>query len=338
MHLKIYFAHIIMKNNLFIVLSPLNYYLMDYIVKYEKLDKIVVMTTKYYENKIKEFFNPEKLILIDIPPHQENYKKKLLTLIRLNFINFKIKEYEKVFIPSDYNIMIQMILKKIYYQELIYVEEGGTLFYKINEKNRNKIYEKIKLILKRILGLELTSGILTSKKIKKAYVYFPDFFKKYNSNIDYIDLKNIVIEKNSNLKIDYRLKNCDGIILTQPLTEDKICQNYEEVNVLLDYLSPQKNYYLKLHPREKKEKYLKLLERKNIKLFPEEYNKIPYQILHSLIRPKSIISFFSSVLFSVDSYSDKEFKRVSLVKKLNNKSILESVEIMKRYLNDLEIY
>lgn len=320
-------------NEIFIVLSPLNYYLMNAIIKYEKYKKITVITTIEYKDLIK---NANKIIIVDLPRYQDNIFKKILSLFLINMIKLE-EQHNNLFIPTDYNIFIQLIIKKIKFNHIHYYEEGGTLFYKINERSKNKIIEYFKGILKKILRVEQTRGVLTAKKLERAYVFFPNFLKKYNSNLEYIDMKNLLFKDNLDINVEEKFKNFDYIILTQPLTEDKFCQGLKEIEILKKFINNKNSYLIKIHPREKKEKYKELLKEKNIKLLPEKYNKIPYQVLHLSLNPKNIVSFFSSVLFTIDS-NNKDFKRIALVKQLKNKNIEKSIEIMKEYLDDFYIY
>lgn len=321
--------------DLFIVLSPLNLYIMNILVRKLKLNEISVITTKNFNEQLKNK-KIKEVIIIDLPLHQENYIMKFFKILKIYFTFKNKSHYNKVFIPSDYNILVQIILKKIRINELNYYEEGGTLFYKINERSRNKIKEKLKSSLKFLLGVERTTGILTSKFIRHAYIFFPQKLKEYNPDINYVDLKDFIIKERLEIEIEKKYIECDFLILTQPLTEDKLCNDFLEVKSIEKFIEKDKKYIIKLHPRDNKEKYKKLLQLKNVLLLPEEYKNTPYQILHYNLKPKNIVSHFSSVLFSVDSIGN-DFKRIALVKELNNKEIEKSILEMKNEMDDLVI-
>ncbi len=323
--------------NVFIVLNPLNKYIMDILIKELNFKKNIVITS----HKLMKTMNKseyEKIIIVDLPLHQDNLIKKTGKMINL-ILNFEIVgEVDKVFIPSDYNILNQLILKKIKYNEVNYYEEGGTLFYKLYEKSKNKLKENLKYFLKWIVRVEITKGILTSKEIKNAYVFFSKELRKYNNKINYIDLSEMIRKNNGikNIKVSTKYLNPDYVILTQPLTEDSLCKNYLEVKAIENFIEKDKKYIIKFHPRDDKNKYRNITKLVNVLELPEELNEIPYQILHYKLNPKGIVSHFSSVLYTVMD-SNKNFERIALVKKLGNESIVQSVELMKKEMKNLSL-
>lgn len=235
---------------------------------------------------------------------------------------------ENLFIPNDNNIYVQLLIKRISYQTLCFYEEGGTLFYKVAYKNKTLKRYSLKF-LKSILGIENTTNILTSKDIKKAYVFFADELRKYNSKIEYINLEKILIKYIP--KIEETSNRIDYILLTQPLTEDKLVKNNLEVEIIKKIIIEDKKYLIKIHPREKEEKYKELLELPNVEFLPSKYKNVPYQALHYKLNPKGIITFFSSILYTIPQI-DNDFERIALVKELKNEKIIHSVEIMSKYI------
>lgn len=318
------------KKNMFILLSPLHFYITETLIKYLNIKEVVIVCTEELKDLVKGKY--ENVIIMEYPKKIDKEIKKILILKKNLF--FKIKEkFEAIYTPMDYDIYIQAFLKNNKFNEINLFEEGGTLYYLLTEnRSRNIFVKKIKKILKFILGLECTENILTSNKIKDAYMFFPDELKSFNSKIHYIDL-NLIIERNGEkIEVENKYKNVDYLILTQPLTEDGITTNKIEVEVIRKFIQPEKNYLIKLHPRDSEEKYEEILSLGNVKLLDNKYQNIPYQVLHYSLNPKNIVSHFSSVLYTTPSIRE-DFKRIALVRNLKNEKILETVKIMSKYIN-----
>ena len=132
-------------------------------------------------------------------------------------------------------------------------------------------------------------------------------------------------------KIEETSNRIDYILLTQPLTEDKLVKNNLEVEIIKKIIIEDKKYLIKIHPREKEEKYKELLELPNVEFLPSKYKNVPYQALHYKLNPKGIITFFSSILYTIPQI-DNDFERIALVKELKNEKIIHSVEIMSKYI------
>lgn len=322
--------------NIFIIITPLHLWLTNILIKELKLENVLIISQNY---KIyKELKNKGlETILYKTPEFQENYLYKLKELFLKIIFNYKFPKLycEKIFIPGDTSLYTQLLLKKINYEELNIIEEGGILFNKINELNIKKYIQVIKIILKFLMGVERNIKLLESKKIKKAFVFFPSELKKFNSKIQYKDLSKIIKKNIEKIEVEEEYKNIDYLILTQPLTEDRLTTDKIEIEIIKKFIQKEKNYLIKLHPRDKKEKYKEILSLDNVKLLDNKYQNIPYQILHYSLNPKNIVSHFSSVLYTTPTIR-KDFKRIALVKELKNEKIFETVNIMSKYI-EIEI-
>ena len=320
-----------MKITLFIVLTPLHVYITKILIKYLDIVDYKILTTNKYIN----YFNTKDSMIFDIAELQESRIKKLLKLLKLKF-TIKQQRFNKVFIPSDANPYIQVVLKKIIFDELNYFEEGGTLLYRIKENVSNKPQIK-KSFVKKMLGINDIDNVLKDTRIQNAYVFFPKLLKTFTKNINLIDLSpiinNTIIEE---VNIDEKYFNPDILIFTQPLTEDGYCKNYDEIKVIEEFIknNQDKNIIIKLHPRDKIKSY-DYLKKYDIIFMPDIYQTIPYQIMHARINPVIIVSFFSSILFSVPSIR-KDFKRISLINYIDNQDVQNVVREIEKVLIDLE--
>ncbi len=318
------------KKDIFVILSPLHFYISKTLIKYLNIEEVVIVCIEELKELVKGKF--ENIVIMEYPQKKDKGIKRLLILKKNLFFNIK-EEFETIYIPMDYDIYIQAFLKNNKFNRINLFEEGGTLYYLLTEnRSRNIFIKKIKKILKFILGLECTENILTSNRIKEAYMFFPKELKNFNPKIHYIDL-NLIIERNGErIEVEDKYKNIDYLILTQPLTEDGLTINKIEVEVIKNFIQPEKKYLIKLHPRDSEEKYKEILSLDNVKLLDNKYQNIPYQVLHYSLNPKNIVSHFSSVLYTTPSIRE-DFKRIALVKNLKNEKILETVKIMSKYIN-----
>lgn len=320
------------KKYLFILSSPLHVCIMKCLIKELNLENITIVYKKELENIIPQKYKNRYILYY--PKIKHTYLDKIINLLK-NMKNKNLKSnYEIVFIPDDQDIYIQILLKNIKYKELNFIEEGGTLFYKLNkQRSRSRSTAILKYIAKKTLNLDLVTDILQSKNIKKAYVFFPEKLRHYNNAVEYIDLNLILKDKIEKLEVETKFVTIDYIILTQPLTEDGIEKNNKEVEIIKKFITPNKNYLIKLHPRDNIEKYKEILELSNVEALGAKYQYIPYQVIHYSLNPKNLVTHFSSVLYSVPKIRE-DFKRIALVKDLTNKKILESVMMMAE---DIEI-
>jgi hypothetical protein len=322
------------KKDLFIVLTPLHVYVAKLLIKHLDISCYKIITTWKYI----EFFNEEHVVEISIGELQDGKMKKLYLLWLLSFRATK-GSYNRIFIPSDVNPYVQVILKANNFKELNFFEEGGTLFYRINELINGKPTSG-NVFLKKLLGLTGVNNILQDKRIVNAYTFFPSILSELNPNINFIGIDSFFNNYNLDIEypvIDVKYLNSDILIFTQPLTEDKFCKSNEEVLIIEKFIkcNSDKKIIIKLHPRDIMSNYRYLLKY-NVIFLPEDYRNIPYQVMHASIRPKNIVSFFSSILFSVPSLTNN-FQRVSLINSIGNTNIKKVVHQMGKYFGDLKI-
>lgn len=322
-----------MKNlSLFIVLTPLHVYIVKSLIEYLNIENCEILVTKKYIDN----FAKNKVLLFDIAELQESKMIKILKLFNLRLKSYN-KSYDKIFIPSDANPYIQIFLSKVKFQELNYFEEGGTLLYRIKEEISGKPQIRINFI-KKLLGMSQMDNVLKDKRIQNAYVFFPEILQNLIDNINFIDLSNILKQtKFENMDIAQDYLSPDILIFTQPLTEDGYCKHYEEIKIIEQFIqnNVDKKIVIKLHPRDNMVNY-EYFKRFGVSFMPISYQSIPYQVMHNTINPKSIVSFFSSILFSVES-NRNDFTRVSLVNQLDNVEVKQFIIEMQKYLKNLEI-
>lgn len=326
-----------MKVNLFIALTPLHVFVVKILIKHLDIKNYKVLITKEYI----KYFNENDTIIFDIAEFNDQKLLKLLKLLKLKLSKIRYQNllYDKVFIPSDANPYIQIILSKIKFDELIYYEEGGTLLYKINELIYNKPQVR-NIALKKMIGLSNIDNVLKDQRIKKAYVFFPGILSTFNKKIEFKNLEDIIYKYKIDLNypiIETKYQNPDILIFTQPLSIDRYCTNQAEILAIEEFIrdNMDKKILIKLHPRDELKDYI-FLNKYNIEFMPNEYQEIPYQVLHSDINPKKIVSFFSSVLFSVPKIRN-DFERISLINMIPETKIKKIVLKMKEYFSDLTI-
>lgn len=303
--------------NIIIAYSPLHIYLAQ-IISENLTGSIVLYTPKHLSGYIES----KKII-------QKNFYhggsgdfffKKILFFI-LNSILIKRINCENLYICNDADPYIMHLEKRSNYTNLVYIEEGVTLFSRLQHDKNQKTFKSKSGFFKKILGIEENNVCLSSNKIKKAYVFFPEKLSFYRPDIYFIDLFQLI--KESNLKFSFEIgpefTQPDILIATSPLTENGHCADNCEVDIIKDVCKKNSSLriILKLHYRDSREKYNEILNKyKNVSILPDSLNVLPYQIIHSEINPKSIYAFHSSILFSTPDHR-KDFRRVSMINKVD---------------------
>jgi len=303
-----------MKKDAFIIYSPLHAYIVDSLVGYYDMKNVDVYMSKMFDFK---FTNKVNIIKIYHGGSQVNKYKKLVFFI-FNTILFRKRKYDSLFIANDADPFTMYFEKLFEYKELNYIDEGCSYLSKVQFKLNESGYGSRSDILKKIFKLDSHNVCLSSDKIKNAYVFFPNELEKLNSKPIYNDLKNYIFTTNHNVNIDEKFKNPDILILTQPLTEDSHCTNYQEVKVIESVIKNNldKKIVIRLHYRDDIKKYEQFTSYQNV-LIMNELLDFPYQILHTEINPKNIYSFISSILFSSEP-TNIDFKRVSMIDKIDS--------------------
>lgn len=257
-----------------------------------------------------------------------------------------VKELEKVLNRDDIteiylhdhikksNLLLNLIKKKD-----IFLIEDGTSNY--SEKNINKEFRTIQkdkykeknIILrlkiwtfKKFISKSLKNyqayGI--SEKIKKIYLTgllpIPDAIKnkvelfnifdkweklESSRKRDILKLFDINTECLQNIENDREEK---VLLLTQPLSEDRIITEEEKIEIYKNIIQEKKlkKLYLKAHPREKTE-YEKVLKKFGIEIVRIE-NSFPIELLKLLkIEFSKVITIFSTAALNFKNSSEIEF-------------------------------
>ncbi len=218
--------------------------------------------------------------------------------------------------------------------KLVSIDEGigtympASYWKRINDlsrgKNNKRKYAQIKVLLQKIMEFpfrpvekryifktNFAGGIIKNDNVIKSYSdFYTNQYMKifYNENIE--NLKRFI---DNNLSI--------ALYFSQPLGGSKLYTIEDETTVLRtlqqELLGKGIKLYIKLHPRDEKNKYADC----DIPLF--EYN-LPAELLIVLLKPRCVFGFTStalattSVFFNVNAFSIVEL----LGSKLNTSSLL----------------
>jgi hypothetical protein len=303
-------------NNCFIVYSPLHAFVADIIIEYYSMKNVEVYLPHFIEYE----FNPKIFVKRFHYAGTGVGKFRKLGYFILNYLTVSENNYKELFLPNDADPFVMLFEKKFTYERLNFMEEGVTAFSRLQYKKSSSTFRSTTNNLKALFGLDRHDVVLSSPKIERAFVFFVDILKEIRSDIEYVDLNRLIntvkVTANSLVDLSDEILNPDILIATSPFTENGHCENYEEVDVIANVIAKNKSksILLKLHYRDDRSKYNEILTKyNNVKILPSKYNNIPYQIFHSILKPRSIYAFHSSILFSVPALT-KDFKRVSMLK------------------------
>lgn len=214
----------------------------------------------------------------------------------------------------------------INYNEKILSEEKNKKLkkIKINHFMKKVIVEKIKKEYRRfglsekiqeiyLTGLLPISDLIKNKvKIINISDEWEKLSKKDKEEI--LGVFKISSKSFENLKVE---KN-KVLLLTQPLSEDKIITEKEKIDIYREILLKEngKNIYIKAHPREKTN-YKGIFKEFNIKIIE---NSFPIEICLLLdIKFEKVITLFSTGALSFKGKSEVEFKGTEKYPKLYEK-------------------
>ncbi|MDD5773366.1 MAG: glycosyltransferase family 52 [bacterium] len=338
------------EENLFICNTPFQFLISQIFTKHFKVQADLIHTIPFFnllkyndrerwkECKYIRSLSPKGTDLISLSYYRFFAIKYLITGLKLNK-----NKYDNVYIFNDCDITNQIILKNLKFKKLIYLDDGliiGSEFISPPELSRKAA---LKYKIWSMAGLYPNNFVSYDKRINELYLFNSHLSDRKNLSIK--DLGEIVI-KNSDYIYDLSQKlqlnldeylNPDYIILSQPLFEQGICGENEDVNALSDFikkLPPNSKIVFKMHPSENSKKYEKIITR-NIKVL-ESYKHIPYELLHFKLKPINIVSFFSTALFTSQYFYGT--KIISLLKscKIANKS--EYVNLLDKIFQNSIIY
>lgn len=250
-----------------------------------------------------------------------------------NFLNeYKSKFEGKDFYIQDHLMYSQFLLNNI--QAKFFLIEDGTINYtfvedKIEEviKENSILYRKTYLVEKffSIMGVSqkiekiFLTGILPipksiEKKVELAKI--TELWDRLSSEEKRKVLKIFNIELNM---IEKLKKSKKGILLiTQPLSEDKIIPEEEKIEIYREILLNKKvnKVFLKTHPREKTD-YKKYFKEFDIEIIPKEF---PIEILSFFnIEFEEVVTLFSTSVFNFKNKYKIDFIGVDNYPKLLEK-------------------
>lgn len=282
------------------------YFLDEKIEKYINLKNVEVISLKNFKNK--------KGIV------QKYYKWKLNNQLLL-----KLGEVDEIYL-QDHVSYGQFFLNN--FNGKMILLEDGTMNYneKILLEEKNKKLKKIKInhFIKKVIIEKRKKEYRRfglSEKIQEIYLTgllpIPDLIKNKVKIINISDEWEILSKKDKeeilgvfkissksfeNLKVE---KN-KVLLLTQPLSEDKIITEKEKIDIYREILlkENEKNIYIKAHPREKTN-YKEVFKEFNINIIE---NSFPIEICLLLdIKFEKVITLFSTGALSFKGKSEVEF-------------------------------
>lgn len=311
--------------NLFICNTSFHLLIAQIFLKHFNIKADLVHTISYFDTLkyIDEDRWEDFTYITSLSP--KNRKFETISRYRLSVIRFLLtgfnlanKDYDAVYIFNDCDITNQLLLKSLNYKKLIYLDDGLTIAGEFISSPKPKIKTK----MKSIFGIHDHNFLSYNKKISEAYIFHSIISTRRDLNI--LELSDIIVNnlnymfylsERLNLNLDKYL-NPDYVILTQPFSEQGICQCNEDVHVIskfIEQLPENSKIVLKRHPAEDSKKYDKITDSRVIKL--ESYAQIPYELLHIILKPSNLVSFYSTSLFTSQFFY--KTKLISLVKDLN---------------------
>lgn len=246
--------------------------------------------------------------------------KKIPKIIRWIFIrkylkkflkNYESKLEGKEFYIHDHLVYSQFLLNNI--QAKFYLIEEGTINYIfIEDKKEEKMKENSILYRKTYLIDNFFSIMGVSQRIEKIYltgILSPP--KNIEEKVELIKITELWDRLSSEEKeriikifnIEFNMienlkKSKKGILLiTQPLSEDKIISEEEKIEIYREILLNKKanKVFLKIHPREKTD-YRKYFKEFDIEIIPKEF---PIEILSFFnIGFEEVVTLFSTSVFN----------------------------------------
>ena len=241
------------------------------------------------------------------------FNKLISFMMNLLFLHYR-HPIETLTIPNDADPFVMLLVKRLKWSELIYMDEGLTLLHHEN-MDKKTFHVSQSSRLKKMFGLEINAIPMTSKSFSKGYVFFANKLERF-TKLPLFELNTIIANQSIDIDgleaFEYPYEP-DFLFLGQPLGVDGHCLKGQEYLAIKHFIESFPSAYIiyKPHYRENEVDYGFLGNYNNVRIL--EVNKVvPYQILHGKISPKNLVSFISSALFSVPSLHE-DFQRISLV-------------------------
>ncbi|MCE9675720.1 alpha-2,8-polysialyltransferase family protein [Paraclostridium bifermentans] len=286
--------------NVFVVYTPYHLYIVNKIINIDQENHLIIIDNKsdLVKSRIlnKEIFEGITIIQ-DISKVKDRYLKSFISM-KTN-VNKLVESFEKVdnlYVFLDNNLIGQILINKFKYKHkvrAILLEDGTGLYIKCKFKLKDMLKKYIyKLFIINEYDL-INQG--ENKNLDCIYCNFPNM-KDTN-----IEIKKISDLYARDFKIDDFKYEADMLILTQPLSEDRIISKNEEIEFYKDIFNKYNNkkIYLKLHPRESMSKYKFISNYKNINLL-EEFN-LPVEAIIENINCDVVMSVSTSGILNIEN-------------------------------------
>ena len=257
-----------------------------------------------------------------------------LAVLRRRVIGYRLphKQYDEVYIFNDADVTNQLVLSRVVIGSMLFLDDG--LSWVASELLPQRPPPRgLKRWAKRWLGL-WDEGYRGRGCIDAAYVFdaalggartidFAEILQRQRRYVEAIANRCVVGVE--------RFVEPDYLILTQPFTEEGLCREMEEVEVLRAFVAdvpPGSRVVVKVHPWDPNEKY-RALSAVHARVEMVEASTMPYELLHARLRPKCLVSFSSAALLIAPHFYP--CRLISLLKWLTTDT-RRYVEILDRTL------
>ena len=320
--------------NIFVVYTPYHLYTIQKIIKTNDDNYLFIIdnNSRLQDSLIlkKDMFN-EIIVINDISKLEKKETYKIFNIlynIKKNII--RIGRVDKLHIFLDNNLIGQVFIKyvkKMYNSEVYLLEDGTGLYIKDDSLKKSKKL-LIKKIIYKIFLLNSYKLINQGENEDVDFIYcnYP-YLKNSNNNV-----KNIQELYIRDIHIDiFKNKKIDLLILTQPLSEDGFTKLYDEINLYKSIFKELQNrkIYLKLHPREKIEKYQFITEFENVSIL--ENSNMPIEAIIENMNCNYIISISTSGILNI-----RKFKKIYIYPMLELKEKFDI--LLKQFENKEDLF
>ena len=237
----------------------------------------------------------------------KNVLNKLFSFIRNYFSLFCVSlSTVNLYIPNHSDPFVGLLRSSIRYSSLHYIDEGNIALTCIrNQVNGVQAsLSPISRLLSTLFHLRLRDHVVCSMEYQTAWILFPDILSRFvvPSNVLYsISDYTAPIDRPSSLGLPD--DSFDFVILTSPLTENGYVTNNEEVDIVSSYISRLASSFelaprilVKTHYREAASKY-DSLSSLPCPVTVIDSCTVPYQIVHDIYRPHTVVAFYTSAMF-----------------------------------------
>ncbi|GEM_PF-4663159 len=329
-------------NNLFIIDTPLHLLISQVIAIHFNIKPFLFCTEEnlktlpFFDHTLwKEIFSVN------------SYKRINLLRLLLGKLEIPDSHFQNIFIFNDFRAFNQILLKSLDYSNLIYIDDGFTAgdynLRKSGFKKNKGLKGLTKKMAKKFLGLQPTSHLLLHERINEVYLFYPhlienfrcevkDLGKIISSHSDYVEHLSQKISLPPELP-----REPDYLILTQPLTRDGITKKYEErkvVDLFLDAIPTKSTVIIKPHPFDTS--YFHNIKRREGIYVLESLKFIPYELLHARIRPKRLVSFWSTALLTAPLFYSTH--PISLASNLKTTDASFYVNYLKTAIPEIDFF